>query len=1305
MTKSIRLGNALVGRLAFGGCCLLLAAANVAQAKTTANYIQNGLVACWDGWENSGAGQHQDAPTAWIDVVGSRPLALDERDFFTGCEVTLTNVVRETGEDLFDEAGDVTLEVNGRPLAPCNADYAPVVGIPNFAGFGWSQFKGGIIVYYPHSASDNKWQRVTYTSGYTYANDIAAAGISQTYTSLLGIGSSAAYVNGVSSAYSGGSSWSGSARGSGFQAQIGTTSGSGSVVRNIRIYNRKLTVEEIAINAAVDKARFVDGDLVGEGIPGVFVKGEPENVTDGALPAYGCITKTDGDAVELTAPDYVVVSDSERIYCAGWKLYDESSDKLLAESTDETRLTCAFDYKIPVRLVWQWDWRHPVTVTADAGLTVTPATAWGSAAFPAEFTVDGADFPLWSGEGLVSEPHAKTALFAPTAATAATVAKAAVREPTTVAELMTAIASSEDGDVVVVPDGLSFADVTADDMANGLALTKAVLVTSRSGDPKDVTVDLGGTGHGFTLNAPGARLRGVTFTSSVAMNDSADLTLPRFVNVIEGTLDTCVFTDIVLGGTKANGSHPVSLAADGVIENCRFENLSCTAQNLTRGAVYAAGGLIRKTVFRSCNVRPGPVVVVGEPSTTVAEDCSFTDINSTVAASGANSASFYSSNSGATGYRLAARRILVANNTITEAAIYCGTGGASGGSFTFADCVLTNNVSPSTSGVLCCKNRPTCTFDRCVIADNVGGTYGVTGGAGYAVQTFRNCLILGNTGKKTSGVVYATGSTVRFVFENCTVTGNKTVEGMFPGIAIAGCGTTANTWVKNCIVYGNGKDGDTQLLVDADRVFSSCYPEAENLEDAADNIWVDPQLNADGTLKYTSPCLDVALDLTATAGTNDLVGTVRPQNATGRGEVWDMGCFEMPPNTTPLEVTVTLNAAMGVTPAPVTATAVVGGTRLSGLVYDWTVTKTTPAGSTVTAYTGRSEPDLELTDLEPGAYSFAVKVTNDAKDSVETVCEDVFRVLTPVCYVSKTGSATWPYDTEAKATAVLADAITNAGARVEIAAGEYDAAEMGTMADESFGTFLGVIDGAVEVRGAGTGATVIDLGNAGAGFLIKNAAARVDGLTLLNAASTEAAFSGAAFRVNAGVVSNVVVNGGAIWGSSVYVGTGAVFVDAVVTNLTRCSGKTSAYPVCLCGGTLADVLVAGNEGYNCGGILVSAPAVSAWAKITRVRVLNNTALEGTGALEVACYAKVDATDCDFSGNTSTGGGGTVFANQYGGTELKLTNCRVTRNSIYKCAAALMVEGYVVFRAQNLSRAGLQHGTSLPAMHLQLQSSL
>lgn len=48
----------------------MVAACAVAQAETTGDYVQGGLVACWDGYENSGPSDgHRSDATKWIDCV------------------------------------------------------------------------------------------------------------------------------------------------------------------------------------------------------------------------------------------------------------------------------------------------------------------------------------------------------------------------------------------------------------------------------------------------------------------------------------------------------------------------------------------------------------------------------------------------------------------------------------------------------------------------------------------------------------------------------------------------------------------------------------------------------------------------------------------------------------------------------------------------------------------------------------------------------------------------------------------------------------------------------------------------------------------------------------------------------------------------------------------------------------------------------------------------------------------------------------------------------------------------------------
>ena len=53
-----------------------MAQPGMADGVAASSYIQDGLVACWDGIENAGAGTHDAGVTVWKDIVGGYEFAL-----------------------------------------------------------------------------------------------------------------------------------------------------------------------------------------------------------------------------------------------------------------------------------------------------------------------------------------------------------------------------------------------------------------------------------------------------------------------------------------------------------------------------------------------------------------------------------------------------------------------------------------------------------------------------------------------------------------------------------------------------------------------------------------------------------------------------------------------------------------------------------------------------------------------------------------------------------------------------------------------------------------------------------------------------------------------------------------------------------------------------------------------------------------------------------------------------------------------------------------------------------------------------
>lgn len=811
---------------------------------------------------------------------------------------------------------------------------------------------------------------------------------------------------------------------------------------------------------------------------------------------------------------------------------------------------------------------------------------------------------------------------------------------------------------------------------------------------RDKTVIDLANGYGYALKGATAKIKGVTFTSSVTLTDSTDLTLPRFVNVVTGLLENCTFRDFTIGGTKYKGSHPVRLYVDGTVSGCLFTNITCTAQYMSDGqdgTIVVIGGTITNTCFRSCNTYPAPIMAYPRASARI-EDCEFTGIRSSNGNSQAQYGAVYARRNGQT-LTATLKRCLVTDNQCTGSGVaYVYDAGNNSCNLAFQDCVLTNNVGKGYGGVYRVGNKGYCTFDRCIIAGNTGATSGVGTLSTWYTMVFRNCLIAGNIGKSTAGVLYSSGSYDYYQIENCTIAGNRTESGAVQGLSVASANNTCR--IYNCIVYGNGAAaGDQQLTAPEAKVFSSCYPEATS-GNANGNISSDPLYKnaaaGDYRLNYASPCLDVAVDRSATCGTLDLVGTTRPQCAKGVSEAWDMGCYEMPPNTEPMSVLVTLGAKAAVAPARASATAAVTGAGLSGLVYDWTVTRTTPSGATATEYKGFVTNELVVSDLGPGSYAFAVKVTNAQAETAEATCTDTLSVRPAVCYVKRNALGVWPYDTWEKATSNLLSAVEGAGEKVVLAAGTYDVTnEFSRTTDLSGNDCVALLDRALAVEGAGREETVLDLGRR-PGFILTHADACVRSLTLRGGRRTDVQWNGAALRILSGCASNVVVRDGGTYGSTVYVGTNARFADALVTNMTHCGNVY--YPIVSAGGILEDVRIVDCLGGGCGGIYLNSPSVSAATRLKRVRITKcGSVWSGTTALAANFACTME--DCDFSDNNTgraTGGGTVLIAN--GGSpnspDLRMANCRFVGN-IVSGGPVINIGSWAPFRATNVLVAANQ----------------
>ena len=86
-------------------------------ATPAAAYIQNGLVACWDGVENVGVGVHDASATVWKDLVAGREFSLydvtvgENRMTFAGAKTSYGSLNAADTETVFLPATNGTVEV------------------------------------------------------------------------------------------------------------------------------------------------------------------------------------------------------------------------------------------------------------------------------------------------------------------------------------------------------------------------------------------------------------------------------------------------------------------------------------------------------------------------------------------------------------------------------------------------------------------------------------------------------------------------------------------------------------------------------------------------------------------------------------------------------------------------------------------------------------------------------------------------------------------------------------------------------------------------------------------------------------------------------------------------------------------------------------------------------------------------------------------------------------------------------------------------------------------------------------------
>ncbi len=262
--------------------CTAVAAAlaSASLASPTSQYVQDGLVAFWDGVENAGAGVAHDASAStWKDLVGGKEFSLTgvtvnaDRMTFAGTQSSYGTLSEADTAATFELAKTGTVEIVYAAASTANQ---VLLQSSTASGIAFGPYNKTYLFVCNVNAPI-----VTFTSG-TATNSVSvryAAGKPQS-----------AAANGAPVTVSSGNYWSGANK----TTIIGTrTSKAGNAfsgsIYSIRLYSRQLTADEVAANHALDRFRraYPDCDAVPAEV-GIPASATGENVpVAGFHPAPG----------------------------------------------------------------------------------------------------------------------------------------------------------------------------------------------------------------------------------------------------------------------------------------------------------------------------------------------------------------------------------------------------------------------------------------------------------------------------------------------------------------------------------------------------------------------------------------------------------------------------------------------------------------------------------------------------------------------------------------------------------------------------------------------------------------------------------------------------------------------------------------------------------------------------------------------------------------------------------------------------------------------------------------------------------
>lgn len=393
----------------------------------------------------------------------------------------------------------------------------------------------------------------------------------------------------------------------------------------IRLYGTPLTPEQIATNAAIDAVRYFGATPTNL----LRVTAAPYCIPVAVSPGYaGRPGLSAGDRVPVSAPQgRIDLSDDSYAVCTGWKLYDRTGavvdlgcyeyvpgalecgvvpSAAVLVGDDEVTLAATVSGTETSGLTYSWlvvDQNGRVATNVADGAEAAISLSPGYGVYDVALTVRNA--------GGTEAAFSAARLFQIKAATVYVATDATPAFPydthaTAFTNVVDAIDFAEDGMRVVITDGIYT-------NASNPTVAKNFTIESENGPAATTVYSVNATNPGWTLNAQGAVVRGLTLLSDNAGGQNQNR--PSSIVVSAGTIDGCVATNWYSYYTPL-----LRVGTQGVVTNCAI--VGCRTRYRCHFASVSGNGLLTgcrlvRNISDTASSAYGAIVIVNDDGSTL----------------------------------------------------------------------------------------------------------------------------------------------------------------------------------------------------------------------------------------------------------------------------------------------------------------------------------------------------------------------------------------------------------------------------------------------------------------------------------------------------------------------------------------------------------------------------------------------------------------------------------------------------------------------------------------------------------------